>query len=189
MSAVVPGGASVGTAPGRGWNADPARSRTPGGRTGADMPIPKVVGQWNKAGLNHLTRHIAPWMPGFGVIVHRGRRSGRRYQTPVDVFSAGNGYVIALTYGPQTDWVKNVLAAGGCELRHPRPDHPAGLTTPIPRPKPLQHPSPRAAGTADPQRRRILVPHTNAGQPDGTRPAPSMTVPGRSRGGRTGNGR
>jgi deazaflavin-dependent oxidoreductase (nitroreductase family) len=81
------------------------------------MPIPKVVGRWNKAGLNRLTRHIAPWMPGFGVIVHRGRRSGRSYQTPVNVFSAGNGYVVALTYGPDTDWVKNVLAAGGCELR------------------------------------------------------------------------
>jgi deazaflavin-dependent oxidoreductase (nitroreductase family) len=81
------------------------------------MPIPKVVGRWNKAGLNRLTRHIAPWAPGFGVIVHRGRRSGRRYQTPVNVFSAGNGYVVALTYGPETDWVKNVLAAGGCELR------------------------------------------------------------------------
>ena len=26
------------------------------------------------------------------------------------------GYVIALTYGPDADWVKNVLAAGGCEL-------------------------------------------------------------------------
>ena len=80
------------------------------------MPIPKVVGQWNKAGLNRLTRHVAPWMPGFGVIVHRGRRSGRCYQTPVNVFSAGDGYVIALTYGPQTDWVKNVLAADGCQL-------------------------------------------------------------------------
>jgi len=86
-------------------------------QTGADMPIPKVVGQWNKAGLNRLTRHIAPWIPGFGVIVHHGRRSGRRYQTPVNVFRSGNDYIIALTYGPQTDWVKNVLAAGGCELR------------------------------------------------------------------------
>ena len=81
------------------------------------MPIPKAVGRWNKAGLNRVTRHIAPWMPGLGVIVHHGRRSGRPYQTPVNVFSAGNGYVIALTYGPDTDWVKNVLAAGGCELR------------------------------------------------------------------------
>jgi deazaflavin-dependent oxidoreductase (nitroreductase family) len=81
------------------------------------MPIPKVVGRWNKAGLNRVTRHVAPWIPGLDLIVHRGRRSGRRYQTPVNVFSASGGYVIALTYGPGTDWVKNVLAAGGCELR------------------------------------------------------------------------
>ena len=81
------------------------------------MPIPKVVGRWNKAGLNRVTRHFAPWMPGLGVVIHRGRRSGRRYETPVNVFTADDGYVFALTYGPDTDWVKNVLAAGGCELR------------------------------------------------------------------------
>ena len=81
------------------------------------MPIPRIVGRWNKAGLNRVTRHIAPWAPGLGVVVHRGRRSGREYQTPVNVFSNADGYVFALTYGPETDWVKNVLAAGGCELR------------------------------------------------------------------------
>ena len=81
------------------------------------MPIPLVVGQWNKAGLNKVTRHVAPWMPGLGLIVHRGRRSGTEYQTPVNVFPTGGGFVVALTYGPGTDWVKNVLAAGGCELR------------------------------------------------------------------------
>jgi len=80
------------------------------------MPVPKVVGRWNKAGLNRLTRHIAPWMPGLGVVIHQGRRTGRRYETPVNVFPTGDGYVLALTYGPDTDWVKNVLAAGGCEL-------------------------------------------------------------------------
>jgi deazaflavin-dependent oxidoreductase (nitroreductase family) len=80
------------------------------------MPIPRVVRRWNKAGLNRLTRHLAPWLPGFGVVVHRGRRTGRAYRTPVNVFPAATGYVIALTYGPDTDWVKNVLAAGGCEL-------------------------------------------------------------------------
>jgi deazaflavin-dependent oxidoreductase (nitroreductase family) len=81
------------------------------------VPIPRRVGQWNKAGLNRVTRRIAPWMPGLGVVVHRGRRTGRVYQTPVNVFAAEDGYVLALTYGPDTDWVKNVLAAGGCELR------------------------------------------------------------------------
>ena len=81
------------------------------------MAIPRIVRQWNKAGLNKVTKHIAPWAPGFGVVIHCGRRSGRLYQTPVHVFAAEDGYVFALTYGPDTDWVKNVRAAGGCELR------------------------------------------------------------------------
>ena len=81
------------------------------------MPIPSRVARWNKVGLNRITRHVAPWMPGFGLVVHRGRRSGREYQTPVNVFQADDGFVIALTYGADTDWVKNVQAAGGCELR------------------------------------------------------------------------
>jgi deazaflavin-dependent oxidoreductase (nitroreductase family) len=81
------------------------------------VPIPRVVGKWNKAGLNKVTRRIAPWMPGLGVVVHRGRSSGRVYLTPVNVFAVQDGYVLALTYGPDTDWVKNVLAADGCELR------------------------------------------------------------------------
>jgi deazaflavin-dependent oxidoreductase (nitroreductase family) len=81
------------------------------------MPIPRVVGQWNKVGLNRVTKRVAPWMPGLGVVVHHGRRSGKEYQTPVNVFATADGYVIALTYGTETDWVKNVVAAGGCELR------------------------------------------------------------------------
>ena len=81
------------------------------------MPIPSRVARWNKVGLNRITRHVAPWMPGFGLVVHRGRRSGREYQTPVNVFPADDGFVIALTYGADADWVKNVQAAGGCELR------------------------------------------------------------------------
>jgi deazaflavin-dependent oxidoreductase (nitroreductase family) len=80
------------------------------------MPIPQAVGRWNRVGLNRVTRHIAGWMPGFGVVIHRGRRSGRSYRTPVNVFRTEDGFLFALTYGPDTDWVKNVLAAGGCEL-------------------------------------------------------------------------
>ena len=80
------------------------------------MPIPRIVRRWNKAGLNKVTRRVAPWMPGLGVVIHRGRRSGRVYQTPVNVFATEDGYVLALTYGPDTDWVKNVLAAGWCGL-------------------------------------------------------------------------
>jgi len=82
------------------------------------MPIPARVAQWNKVGLNPVVRYIAPWAPGLGLVVHRGRTSGRTYRTPVNVFPTESGYLVALTYGADnTDWVKNVLAAGGCELR------------------------------------------------------------------------
>jgi deazaflavin-dependent oxidoreductase (nitroreductase family) len=43
--------------------------------------------------------------------------SGRNYRTPVNAFRTDGGYIIALTYGAQSDWVKNVLAAGWCELQ------------------------------------------------------------------------
>jgi deazaflavin-dependent oxidoreductase (nitroreductase family) len=74
------------------------------------------VARFNRRFTNRLTRPFARWLPGFGVVTHAGRRSQRRYSTPVNVFSGTDGYVIALTYGTQSDWVKNVLAAGGCEL-------------------------------------------------------------------------
>jgi hypothetical protein len=34
----------------------------------------------------------------------------------VNVFRAPEGFLIALTYGRDSEWVKNVLAAGECEL-------------------------------------------------------------------------
>lgn len=80
------------------------------------MPIPRTIARLNKAGLNRVTVRVAPWLPGFGVVVHRGRKSGRTYRTPVNVFVAPGGYIVALTYGKDSDWVRNVLAAGGCEL-------------------------------------------------------------------------
>jgi deazaflavin-dependent oxidoreductase (nitroreductase family) len=71
---------------------------------------------FNRRVTNRLTRPLARRLPGFGVVVHRGRKSGRRFETPVNVFNAQGGYLIALTYGTESDWVKNVLATGGCEL-------------------------------------------------------------------------
>ena len=40
---------------------------------------------------------------------HVGRRSGASYRTPVLVFELGEAYVVALTYGPGADWVRNVM--------------------------------------------------------------------------------
>ena len=55
--------------------------------------------------------------PGFGLLEYRGRASGRAYRTPINPFRRGDFYVFALTYGSDVQWVKNVLAAGGCTLR------------------------------------------------------------------------
>lgn len=80
------------------------------------MPFSPRMARLNKAGLNRLTRRIAPRMRMLGVVQHRGRRSGRTFQTPVNVFPQPGGLVIALTYGTDTDWVRNVLGAGGCTV-------------------------------------------------------------------------
>jgi hypothetical protein len=111
------------------------------------MPIPRIAGQGNTAGLNRVARHIPPWTPGFGVVIHRGRRSGRECQTPVNVFACEDGYVLALAYGPDTDWVKDVLAAGGRELLS-RGRAIRLVSPPVSRREPARHPSPGTAGIA-----------------------------------------
>lgn len=80
------------------------------------MVLPSWVARFNRHVTNRLTRRFADRLPGFGIVMHRGRRSGRTYRTPVNVFRDGNDYIFALTYGAETDWVRNVLAADGCEL-------------------------------------------------------------------------
>jgi deazaflavin-dependent oxidoreductase (nitroreductase family) len=66
---------------------------------------------------NPFARLFAGWLPGFGILTYIGRKTGRRYRTPVNVFRRGGDYIFALTYGSQVQWVQNVLAAGGCEIR------------------------------------------------------------------------
>jgi deazaflavin-dependent oxidoreductase (nitroreductase family) len=51
-----------------------------------------------------------------GVVLHIGRKTRRQYRTPVLVFRRGNRLIIALTYGRESQWVRNVLAENGCEF-------------------------------------------------------------------------
>ena len=50
------------------------------------------------------------------VIRHVGRKTGRPYETPIVPFATPDGFVIALPYGPGTDWIKNVLATGSATI-------------------------------------------------------------------------
>jgi deazaflavin-dependent oxidoreductase (nitroreductase family) len=107
--------------------------------------LARRIAYFNKRVTNRVTRPLAPHLPGFGLVIHTGRRSGTRFETPVNVFEHDDGFVIALTYGVQSDWVQNVLAAGGCELvtrgrqhrlEHPEIEHDESrqLVTPLVRP-------------------------------------------------------
>ena len=82
------------------------------------MPLPRALARLNRVGLNRIIRHIAPWFPGLALVAHVGRRSGAVYRTPVNIFTSGGRYTFALTYSADADWVRNVLAAGGCEVVH-----------------------------------------------------------------------
>ena len=66
---------------------------------------------------NRITGLFAGWLPGFGILTHIGRKSGKIYRTPINVFRTADGFIIALTYSSQSEWVKNVLASGSCELK------------------------------------------------------------------------
>ena len=77
---------------------------------------PRWVAAFNLKVTNRLTAPFATWLPGFGVITHVGRKSARPLRTPVNVFPTPDGFLIALTYGPNSQWVQNVLAAGTAEL-------------------------------------------------------------------------
>jgi deazaflavin-dependent oxidoreductase (nitroreductase family) len=80
------------------------------------MPAMRFMRPFTTRFINPVTRRFAGHLPDFAILIYRGRRSGRVYRTPMNVFPHGDDYVFALTYGSDVQWVKNVLAAGGCEL-------------------------------------------------------------------------
>ncbi len=80
------------------------------------MPIPMAIASFNRKVTNRLTGPVAGHLPGFAVVAHRGRRTGRTYRTPVNVFHRNHDYVFVMTYGPDVDWVKNVETAGECKI-------------------------------------------------------------------------
>jgi deazaflavin-dependent oxidoreductase (nitroreductase family) len=80
------------------------------------MPLPRRLAKFNRVVTNRVLGPFARYLPGFAIVSHVGRRSGRTYQVPVSLFRRGDGYVIALMYGADSQWVRNVLAAGGADI-------------------------------------------------------------------------
>jgi deazaflavin-dependent oxidoreductase (nitroreductase family) len=99
---------------------------------------------FNKRVTNKFLIHLCGRRFGhFAILSHVGRKSGAPYRTPVIAEPLESGFVIALTYGKQVDWLKNILAAGECglywkqkEVRLVRPEliDPTGGLPAFPRP-------------------------------------------------------
>jgi deazaflavin-dependent oxidoreductase (nitroreductase family) len=80
------------------------------------MPLPKALARFNRVITNPIARHVAGRLPGFAIVDHVGRRSGRVYRTPVNLFRHGDRYVISLMYGADSQWVRNVIATGEADV-------------------------------------------------------------------------
>ncbi len=82
--------------------------------------VPMLMPNWLENAqirfMNPAMKRIARFLPGFAVVQHRGRTSGKDYETVVNAMRADGLLAIGLIHG-KTNWVKNVLAAGGADIR------------------------------------------------------------------------
>jgi deazaflavin-dependent oxidoreductase (nitroreductase family) len=88
----------------------------PNNAPGLPMLFPTWLDRLQMKYMNPVMRRAARYLPTFAVLKHRGRKSGTAYETVVNAYRKGNVLAILLGHG-KTDWVKNVLAAGGADLR------------------------------------------------------------------------
>ena len=81
------------------------------------MQLPQWLARFNRYFTNPIQRLWAGWAPGMGILEHAGRKSGKQYRTPLNVFPTEDGVALLLTYGPNRDWLKNITATGGCHMK------------------------------------------------------------------------
>ena len=78
-----------------------------------------------RSGSNRIFLRISGrWFRAYSIVRHVGRTSGRLYQNPVSAYPLGDGFVIPVLYGTQSQWVRNVMAAGHFTLRTKGRDYP-----------------------------------------------------------------
>jgi deazaflavin-dependent oxidoreductase (nitroreductase family) len=81
---------------------------------------PAATKRFNKVAVR-LAGHR--FFPLWAVLWHRGRKSAKAYSTPVAVIPTEATFIIALPWGRETDWVRNVRAAGRCTIRWKATDY------------------------------------------------------------------
>jgi hypothetical protein len=80
-------------------------------------PFPRSFATFNRKVANPVMRKVAGSFGPFAIVRHRGRRTGRDYATPVLAFGTEDGLVAGVLYGTTSDWVRNVVAGDGAEVK------------------------------------------------------------------------
>ena len=81
------------------------------------MKFSRQLARFNTRVTNRIQGVYAWLIPPWAVILHRGRRSGRHYRTPLFAFRRGRTLVIALLYGEESAWLANLRTGGGHVIR------------------------------------------------------------------------
>jgi deazaflavin-dependent oxidoreductase (nitroreductase family) len=86
--------------------------------TVSDMRLTRVMAKFNRRATNKTVGLLAPYLPPWAVLIHRGRKSGSEYRTPVAVTVHDGSLLVPIGYGEESDWLRNLLAAGGGQVMH-----------------------------------------------------------------------
>jgi deazaflavin-dependent oxidoreductase (nitroreductase family) len=89
------------------------------------MRVPRAVAKFNRRITNPLAVRFGGWAPLNGTLEHVGRKSGKTYQTPLNIFETADGFVVPIGYGLESHWVQNALAGGPLKV------HKAGRTVQV----------------------------------------------------------
>ncbi len=73
--------------------------------------VPAFVKPYNRLVRSFAGRRL------YALLRHRGRRSGKTFETPVMAWPTAGGMLVPVSWGTQSDWYRNLMAASGCEVQ------------------------------------------------------------------------
>jgi deazaflavin-dependent oxidoreductase (nitroreductase family) len=80
--------------------------------------VSRTVSQFSQHVLNPIMAHMAGSRFWYTALLrHTGRRSGNSYATPLMAMRVSDGFLVALPYGTNVDWLRNLQAARRAPLQ------------------------------------------------------------------------
>ena len=84
------------------------------------MKVQRVMAKFNRRVTNHMIGLLAPYLPWWAVLVHRGRKTGLLHQTVLEVILYDptiQQSVVVSAWGEDVDWYRNLRECPAIEIR------------------------------------------------------------------------